>query len=614
MKLNKIPKTFAFLILLVFILSLVSNNNFSEKYISPKNFYFAFFLLPTLIIVLFTCLINREKVKINLNWLDISVIAYYIYSFIRLLFTKESTIDNPEFLNQTLLVIFYFIVNLTYKTYNEVDYKKHINTILLLLLIMLDLNALYGIFQYLDVFRPVNNAFKLGGSFGNPGPYSNFLIALSAIIIPILLNKKNHPGALFNLAIITLILIIVVLPLTKARTAWLGFTFLSAAFLFFKLKELELYKKYVQKTIFKAAVFSLLMVFSIFLINSFLKFKKDSASGRLFIWEVSTEMIKNKPLFGHGYDSYIYQHNNYQASYFENNPNATEKAYLADNTTYAFNEFIQISSDLGIAGLLLFLIIIIIALRAPDNTNTLTKNTVSQSAKLTLLTLLIEALFSYPLRSLPSLILLYYGLACISGTAYFKKNFEISFHRLNIRVISLAGGLLLFSIYYIQIQRFNAEKHWHSSFLKKNQISAQDFERTYFDLYPVMKYNKYFLFNYGTEMIVRGKYEKGVKILSEVLPVLNDTDIHIYLGHAYEQLGQLNKAEEHFKKATFIVPSKFFPKYNLVKLYGKMNRTREAIALASEITTMKVKIKSPLIESIQNEMQLFLTKNPKAGR
>ena len=78
--------------------------------------------------------------------------------------------------------------------------------------------------------------------------------------------------------------------------------------------------------------------------------KQNSANGRLLIWKVSCEMIKDKPIFGHGYGAFKVKYMDYQADYFKNNPNSIF-AILADNVKHPFNEYIKIAVEFGIISL-----------------------------------------------------------------------------------------------------------------------------------------------------------------------------------------------------------------------------------------------------------------------
>ena len=50
--------------------------------------------------------------------------------------------------------------------------------------------------------------------------------------------------------------------------------------------------------------------------------KKDSADGRLLVWICSMNMIKDNLLLGWGIGGFEAHYMDYQASYFERNPNS----------------------------------------------------------------------------------------------------------------------------------------------------------------------------------------------------------------------------------------------------------------------------------------------------
>ncbi len=70
-------------------------------------------------------------------------------------------------------------------------------------------------------------------------------------------------------------------------------------------------------------------------------YKRNSADGRLLIWTVCLEMIKERPWFGWGLDGYIAQYMNYQADYMNANPKSPF-TLLAGETQNPFNEFLHI--------------------------------------------------------------------------------------------------------------------------------------------------------------------------------------------------------------------------------------------------------------------------------
>ena len=61
-------------------------------------------------------------------------------------------------------------------------------------------------------------------------------------------------------------------------------------------------------------------------------------------------------------------------------------------------------------------------------------------------------------------------------------------------------------------------------------------------------------------------------------------------------------------KASHMIPSRFYPKYLLVKLYDETGQHEKAIATAREIMNKKEKIPSTAIEEIKGEIKVLLEK------
>src|SRR5690606_39651373 len=114
-----------------------------------------------------------------------------------------------------------------------------------------------------------------------------------------------------------------------------------------------------------------------------------SATGRLLIWATTVNMIAEKPILGWRNVSFPSQYMLYQADYFKNHPNSRFKS-LADNVAHPFNEPLLFVFQYGIIGLIV-LFILIFAIYKNRNKN-------SFVFQLSILSILIFACFSYPLR------------------------------------------------------------------------------------------------------------------------------------------------------------------------------------------------------------------------
>lgn len=81
--------------------------------------------------------------------------------------------------------------------------------------------------------------------------------------------------------------------------------------------------------------------------------KKDSADGRLLMWKVSTQIIREQRGLGVGVGHFPEAFAEAQASYLKHA--SSQEKWVAGCPEYAFNEYLQIAVELGIFPLMLFL-------------------------------------------------------------------------------------------------------------------------------------------------------------------------------------------------------------------------------------------------------------------
>lgn len=65
-------------------------------------------------------------------------------------------------------------------------------------------------------------------------------------------------------------------------------------------------------------------------------------------------MIKDKPIWGHGYGAFQAKYMDCQAEYFKNITNSKFEL-LADNIKHPFNEFVKVAVEFGMTGLVIVL-------------------------------------------------------------------------------------------------------------------------------------------------------------------------------------------------------------------------------------------------------------------
>lgn len=222
------------------------------------------------------------------------------------IFTGSVFFTSGKFVNATNTPKFYFVAICVFVIVAEFFiWKKQIRlepfstsrTILWSIHIICFLLAFYGLSQFLGLLPSNHSKFTVIGSFDNPAGFA----AVMAIEFPIglfLLAKTKRIEK--YLASATLMIIITAIFLSDSRTGMLAIIVSSMVFLLSKTNVMSKFQQYRYYKLLSVMV----VVCLVSIVSIFYHQKKDSANGRRLIWRVSSEMIKDKPIFGHGSGSF----------------------------------------------------------------------------------------------------------------------------------------------------------------------------------------------------------------------------------------------------------------------------------------------------------------------
>jgi O-antigen ligase len=327
--------------------------------------------------------------------------------------------------------------------------------------------------------------------------------------------------------------------------------------------------------------------------------KRDSADGRLLIWQTAWNMIKDKPLAGHGYGSFNAKYMLYQAEYFETHPDSRYSA-LADNVLHPFNEYLLVLSEHGVIGFgvpaLLVLFTVCAYRRKPGRTKFI--------AMLSLLSLAVFSCFSYPFKYPFSWIMLFLNITLICPATEISSRTKV--YTAKVLTFVFAAGLLFAGIILTK-----AETKWntiaHQSLAGKTLQVLPEYDK----LYAYLGRNGLFLYNHAAELHEVKEYEKSLSVFGLCLKYYNDMDVQMLLADNYRELGRYDEAEKHFRLASSMCPNRFMPLYQLVLLYRETNRNEEALKLAQQILEKEIKIPSSTVNAIRNEMQRLIEDSQK---
>lgn len=608
------------LTLLLVCIPQINLPSFPKSTITSKFIVFIYFCTSLFCLSVFWIL-KSKVTKLSLSKVDITLATLFIYIVCNRYFFQSEYSFSIRFLELLGLSFLYVI----FRTLNI----KLFYFLLLGIIVSGVFQSIYGNLQLLGYFPSNHSVFILTGSFFNPGPYAGFLVSVFPIALGVYLfrenvishvklNIKNKSFLLINtfiehavkyISVIGVISISLVIPATQSRASWLA-AILSSIFLlelrYKTLKKLFNLLSKLKKVVL--AIFILLIVgMSLFGVYHL---KKGSSDGRLFIWKTSTEIIKDNPFFGVGFDRFKAHYMNYQANYFSKNEEASA-ALVADNTYYAFNEFMQFTSENGILGFIILMSILYFITKI-----LITKENfyLGKLLGISLLSIGVFAFFSYPMEILPIKLVMCFLLAALAkldeNIIKPLQTFKIKIRAKRTLKILIKGAVLLAIIFSFKyLNKLNSGlKNWE---LALNSYQYGDYERAiqkYKDAYPELRNNGEFLMNYGKALSIYKQDKKAVEILERAKIHLNTTIIETALGNAYNSIEHYKEAEIVYKHAADMIPSRFYPLYLLAKLYDKSGQKEKAMSMAEIILKKEIKVPSTAITEIKHEMNNLMIK------
>lgn len=471
--------------------------------------------------------------------------------------------------------------------------------------------AVLGLLQLYGGFRVYHAAFKVTGTFFNPAPYAGFLLAS----LPwAMFLTANHKSSLLNKALywcgfLAIILIIVIIPSTQSRAAYLGLTASVLVWVFFRYEPL-LYVKYILNTKLKRRLaFTLIPLFLMLVITGLYHFKKDSANGRLLIWKVALQTIQEKPLIGHGFNTVQATLAPAQASFFASGYGSENEKMLAGSVRWAFNEPLQAASETGLPGMFLLILVTGYALFYKMHRPVSREQYLHiGAARASVAGIAVFGCFSYPFYSLPVTLLFFYALAVLAACKTKPIENSNRFFTGAFKTPFIAGAMMLFAFYLLQTPRLKqAYWLWDEANTLYGINAFTEANKSFAEALPVLKYNGLFLQQYAKSLSMEKRYEEAVTLLMQAGNYYKDEYSFIALGDAYKALGETQKAEEQYQLAANMVPHKFYPLYLLAKLYNDTGQHKKAVALAHQILTKEIKVPSHAIEEIREEMREILS-------
>jgi tetratricopeptide (TPR) repeat protein len=390
-------------------------------------------------------------------------------------------------------------------------------------------------------------------------------------------------------AILTVTCLIVAVGL-ESRAFFVGYI-AALSFLFFQGRVVSFNRK--NKLL---AAFSILLLF--FIAAFFIK--TDSSAGRMLVYKISTRMLKENFVKGVGFGNFGQAYGYYQADYFKEGDFTQKELLLADNTKHAFNDYLQLTIETGVAGIIvltllgIFLITIVRRALTGHHTSPILQLAVAQMIAVGT-SAVFTHVFEHPLFSsvffCSSVVVLYYGRWSGRRTGIFFG-------------LLLAGTAGILWISYGD--RISRTRYYNQYEEAREFIRAGIREKALpilEDIYPYMSKDINFLHDYANTQIYFGNYTEAIPVLRKLISISNTSYFHLELANCYYKTHQLREAEAAYQLAVYMVPNRFTSRYYLFEFYQRTGRREEALQTGTGILKLPVKIPSLQVNVIKEAVR-----------
>ena len=554
------------------------------------NVHYFIFLPVIIFLSMFLPFHLLSKRIFSFHFIDIAFIVLFSFSLLNIVFASTLFNLNNEFLICFLIMVMLYLILRTSSSWVVFYFLPILFSVFFVLELCLGIHQLFA-----NANTKSSLSLLIQGSLQNSGVYSFYLIinlplffySLNIVSDNKVIKKASH--------IITLLIVIIILYVTKSRTAMI-------VLLVFGMCQIVFINAGSGKKNFRLLknnwiIFSFISVILVgccaYLV---IKIKPDSFYGRLLIWKITINHLWENFWVGVGLGNFPFYYPKWQIEYFSSHHNIPEFYFLnADETHIAFNEFLQILMETGIVGIVFFLFLVIYLLHIKSAVN----KKYILSIKTTVILILSACLFSYPLHCNAILFLFFICIATLLSSQKLKTYNFISGRAYQFIVLISFECLLIFTALKSMKECNNISK-WN---ILREDVFMNDYQirSKYSALYPLFKTNGKFLLDMGEQLSYIDEILIGIKILEESKLFYFSTRSLLSTANAYYQKGDLQNAIKNLEALSNLVPHKFYPKYELTKLYYKTGDSTKGRTMAKLILTMPVKKMSSDVIRIKKE-------------
>ena len=522
----------------------------------------------------------------------------------------------------------YVLLWLSVKALSSIRGRRWNTFLMLVFCVWLLAESVNGLSQVFG-HRPSGHVgFGMTGSFSNPGPYGGLIAVLMSVSASYVLRHRRLMGLIsklflkgiagirsgqiwgsvylrwillrsfpFMTASASVVLGFMVLPATRSRAGWLA---LCVALLLYACRETHFWSKLR----YRRAAVAVLAVAIPTAAGGVFMLKKDSALGRLHIWNVEIRAVASSPLIGYGPGTALGAYGDTQEAYFRSAERGAWEKRVAGCPEYAFNEYLKAGIETGLPGLVLAVCIAAFSVLELMKSGSVFAYGAAASS--------VFAFFSYPLSVMPLAVLytILLGVSCgvsrpggrCAGVESQVKPVPV-WMRASTVLMAVTLGIVAFHLRDTYLDRRTAMDVWTSSRYLSGLELYEDSLEELEGLYPELFWNYRYLYDYGYALHKTGDYARSNDILQEGAAISSDPMFHNVIGKNYEALGDNDTAEGEYVKAHNMVPCRLYPLVLLMEMYSKTGNETEALDVAERILEMPVNCRNRTMMGLREKAE-----------
>lgn len=281
----------------------------------------------------------------------------------------------------------------------------------------------------------------------------------------------------------------------------------------------------------------------------------------------------------------------------------------ADWTFSAFNMYLEIFIETGIAGLILFIILLY-----GYYTQVVKTATGSRQYLHILLPaiILFQALVYYAFYISINMVL----LSFVFATRHFyitetNKHSDTTIKKYPARLMIKCTAWFLFAVLLISginsIRTAKAVYQWQQ--LSKNTTAAKSRQlAAMMKWWSELKYNGKYVYDCGRLYFASGKYGAAITMFEECKKTYCNQDLYTLLATAYYLVKKPEMAERYQVLLTHIIPSRLIYKYKLFLLYLEQKKNDQAKQTGNELLALPIKMQGKMVDDILSHVKEELQK------